>query len=90
MEHASTPGVLLGSPCACSDVDGVVEFGVCDVQFVRIDANDRDVLLVHTSNFEGELASKNDIVVEFMPKRKCCEFRSGETVERVEIETIDY
>ena len=38
----------------------------------------RTVFLVHLLNLKGELASQNDIVIEFVPFRDCGEFRARE------------
>lgn len=45
----------------------LVEIGGGYVKFVRINANYRAILFVHTTDFEGVLATLNDIVIEFKP-----------------------
>jgi hypothetical protein len=45
---------------------------------------------MHFLDLKGELASQNDIVIELIPLRERCEFRSREFREGTEIQAIKY
>lgn len=54
-------------PAAARGVQGVVVGRVRDVQLVRIDADDRAVLVVQLPDAKGVLAAEDHIVIELVP-----------------------
>jgi hypothetical protein len=47
------------------------EVGTGYVQFIRVDADNRAVFLVHATDLEGILPYQDYIVIEFVPIRPC-------------------
>ena len=47
----------------------VIVVGVLDVDFLRVDAHNRAILLVQCPDLPDVLTAENDIVVEFVPGR---------------------
>lgn len=60
------PLVALLSACA-GGVQNLIEFWIHDVQFIRIDADDRTILLMEFLDVESVLTTENHIVVELVP-----------------------
>lgn len=61
------PVPFVSSPSSCS-IELIVEVELVDMQFVRVNSDDRAVFFMEVSNMEGVLPTQNDIVVKFVPK----------------------
>lgn len=57
------------------------------MQLIRIDANDRSILLVQISDFPHVLPAEDNVVVELVPEGCDGEFGAGEVREGAEVET---
>lgn len=57
------------------------------MQLIRIDADDRSVLLVQISDFPHVLPAEDDVVVELVPEGSDGEFGAGEVRDWAEVET---
>jgi len=56
------------SSFSSSSIELIVEVKLVDMQFLRVDPDDRAVLFMEASDMEGVLPTKNDIVVKLVPK----------------------
>lgn len=66
-ERPRRPVPFVSSPSS-GRIELIVEVELVDMQFVRVDSDDRAVFFVEASNMERVLPAQNDIVVKLVPK----------------------
>lgn len=62
---------------------------IIDVDLVRVDSNDRPILLVKFSNPPGISALVHHIIVELVPERQYCKLRTWNMGDWAQIESVD-